>query len=366
MDKNLPILDEYDQKRDRYHRFVSEIEHQIVNILKIEDVVCNAVTFRLKARDSLSKKLEQKGDKYATLSDITDIAGVRIITYYIDDVSKVSKIIEREFVVDTANSIDKSKMLEPDRFGYCSVHYVVEMSQNRLRLPEYNEFVGMKCEIQIRSVLQHAWAEIEHDLGYKSEIAIPKNIRRNFSRLSGLLEIADDEFQQIRSFLLSYQNEAEERIEQKEFQNNELDAVLLSMIVKTNAHIIDLNTRLESLFSGTLQKKVSYASCESVIRQLLWLDICTVEQLYNFIEKNEKHVISVAQKMLASHIQPCYSLRLTIGLDYLCYTELLTNTPTFKRIRKYLDDNHMGSANNNTRGVLAHHLFDISKEIGDV
>lgn len=366
MDKNLSILEEYDQHRDRYDRFVSEIKHQIVNILQMEHIVCNAVTSRLKGRDSLSKKLEQKGDKYTTLSDITDIAGVRIITYYIDDVSKASKIIEREFVVDTANSIDKSEMLEPDRFGYCSVHYVVEMSQSRLNLPEYNDFVGMKCEIQIRSVLQHAWAEIEHDLGYKSEIAIPKNIRRNFSRLSGLLEIADDEFQQIRCFLQSYQSEAEERIERKEFGNDELDAVLLSMIVKTDARIIDLNAKLASLFAGTLQKNVSYGSCELIIHQLLWFDIRTVEQFYDFIEKNEKHVISIAQKMLAAKIKPCYSLRLTIGVDYLCYTELLTNTPSLKWIRKYLEDNHMGSANNNARGILAHHLFDISKEIGEV
>lgn len=83
--------------------------------------------------------------------------------------------------------------MEPDRFGYCSVHYVVEMSQKRLNLYEHQAYEGLKCEIQIRSVLQHAWAEIEHDLGYKSEIAIPKRIRRNFSRLAGLLEIADKE-----------------------------------------------------------------------------------------------------------------------------------------------------------------------------
>ena len=64
----------------------------------------------------------------------------------------------------------------------------------RMVLRENKAFEGLKCEIQIRSVLQHAWAEIEHDLGYKSELTIPKEVRRSFSRLAGLLELGDKEF----------------------------------------------------------------------------------------------------------------------------------------------------------------------------
>lgn len=88
------------------------------------------------------------------------------------------------------------------------MHYVVGMSLQRLSLCEYKMFRDLKCEIQIRSILQHAWAEIEHDIGYKNEIAIPKQMRRKFSRIAGLLEIADQEFVQIRSELEDYRKSA--------------------------------------------------------------------------------------------------------------------------------------------------------------
>jgi ppGpp synthetase/RelA/SpoT-type nucleotidyltranferase len=62
--------------------------------------------------------------------------------------------------------------------------------------------------------LQHAWAEIEHDLGYKTALGVPRNVRRQFSRLAGLLEIADTEFASIRDRLSSYERDLPGLIEQ--------------------------------------------------------------------------------------------------------------------------------------------------------
>lgn len=80
------------------------------------------------------------------------------------------------------------------------------MSLNKERgfLKEYSAFKDLKLEIQIRSILQHTWAEIEHDIGYKSELEVPKSIRRKFSRMAGLLELADQEFDAIRVELKNY------------------------------------------------------------------------------------------------------------------------------------------------------------------
>ena len=68
-----------------------------------------------------------------------------------------------------------------------------------MALPEYARYDGLKAEIQVRTILQHAWAEIEHDIQYKSVEVIPTPIRRRFMALAGLLEIADREFQTIQN-----------------------------------------------------------------------------------------------------------------------------------------------------------------------
>jgi len=76
------------------------------------------------------------------------------------------------------------------------------------------------AEIQVRTVLQHAWAEIEHDIQYKSTITIPTEIRRRFVALAGMLEIADREFQGIQDSDLEFREEA-----RKSVQRGDLDAV---------------------------------------------------------------------------------------------------------------------------------------------
>jgi putative GTP pyrophosphokinase len=82
----------------------------------------------------------------------------------------VAELIEREFVIDRDNTVDKRKQLDPDRFGYLSLHHIVQLGPTRSQLVEYSSFGGIKAEIQTRSILQHSWAEVEHDLGYKSSI----------------------------------------------------------------------------------------------------------------------------------------------------------------------------------------------------
>ena len=337
---NKPIvMDEYDRKHNLYRNFASEVEHQLRRILTEEGIPYNAITYRLKDRDSLSEKIDRKQDKYTCLGDLTDIAGVRVITYYSDDVDKVADIVEREFKIDRDNSIDKREALESDRFGYCSVHYVVEMSTERLKLREYQSFIGLKCEIQIRSVLQHAWAEIEHDLGYKSEITIPKNIRRNFSRLAGLLEIADKEFKEIRQFFVAYKAEANEKVEGKEFEDAEIDAILLETIIRTDETIKEINNQIASIFGKDCEDISTLNDYEDTIKRLHWFHVYTISQLRHFAEKNKRYAIEISKEYLSDHgKRPGYHIPKTIALFYLCYSELLTNNYSSDQVAQYITD----------------------------
>ena len=162
--------------------------------------------------ESLETKVSKADADYNNLVDVTDLCGLRVVTFFSEDVDIIADMIQSEFEIDSANFVDKGAQLDPDQFGYLSLHYVSELKSPRSELPEYARFSGLKFEIQIRSILQHAWAEIEHDWGYKSAVAIPKSVRRRFSRIAGLLELADSEFVGIREELNDYVEQIPERI----------------------------------------------------------------------------------------------------------------------------------------------------------
>ncbi|MEA2603796.1 MAG: pyrophosphokinae [Acidobacteriota bacterium] len=212
-DSHTTILVEYERLEHLYAAFATRAETLIREILIHEQIVVHSVTSRAKAVESLRRKLTKKGAAYSVLNDVTDLAGIRITTFFAEDVDKVATIIEREFTVDQVNTTDKRVSLDPDRFGYLSLHHVVSLHPSRQSLAEYRRFPAMKAEIQTRSILQHAWAEIEHDLGYKAKHEIPRHVRRRFSRIAGLLELADDEFAVIRRELVAYETAVPEEIE---------------------------------------------------------------------------------------------------------------------------------------------------------
>ena len=151
---------------------------------------------RVKNKTKLRKKYLDPEKEYKFLDDITDLAGLRIITYYEDDVDRVAQMVKKEFRIDWEKSIDK-RNTEPDRFGYSALNYVCRHLPQRIRDVEYKQFADVCCEIQITSILRHAWAEIEHEW-YDLKEAYPGNIKRRFYRTAALLELAESEFLEIR------------------------------------------------------------------------------------------------------------------------------------------------------------------------
>ena len=187
------ILDEYRRDLPLFQEAAGTITSEIRSTLANAGIIVAAVESRVKSYDSLAGKLELKGHKYGSLADITDIIGLRVITFYIDDVDKIASAIERLYEVDWENSVDKRKLLEIDTFGYLSLHYICYLKGTQYRF-----------EVQMRTVLQHAWANMNHDTGYKSGVEVPKEYLRNLNRLAGMLELADEQFSKIRMELTDY------------------------------------------------------------------------------------------------------------------------------------------------------------------
>lgn len=205
MDKHcMAILNEFKEKRVYFEQIESIVTDILDYHVAKEGIEYARITSRIKTADSLAGKLELKGYKYQALSDITDLLGARVSTLYSDEIDLVAALIERLFNIDWDNSVDKRTLLESDRFGYMSIHYICTIPKELYFDDNHQEINEIKFEIQIRTVLQDIWATINHDLGYKSAVEIPVEYKRTISRLAGLLELADDEFKRFRLELSEY------------------------------------------------------------------------------------------------------------------------------------------------------------------
>jgi len=200
------ILEEYNEFLPEAEQIKEEVLSKIRQALADNNLLVANVEGRVKTEKSLAGKLELKGNKYHFLSDITDIVGVRVITFYTDDVDKIAAIAENAFEVDWDNSVDKRKMHEIDSFGYNSLHYIC-------RLPGHEQ----RFELQMRTTLQHMWATMHHDTGYKSDVEIPREHIRTMNRLAGMLELADDEFSRMRTSINDYRRKVQALVSDGDF-----------------------------------------------------------------------------------------------------------------------------------------------------
>lgn len=333
------IMNEYTQKKGLYEHLSASVLRITEGLMKKEGIKYASAMFRIKEESSLSEKIRKKGDKYKTLSDITDIGGVRIITYYADDVDRVAALIEREFKVDKENSIDKRKTLEPKVFGYLSLHYVISLDDRRAALPEYENLGELKIEVQIRSILQHSWAEMEHDMGYKSNVEVPSEIVRDFSRLAGLLEIADKEFQEIRQKISKYKSEVSEKLQSDvRDEDIKLDAVSLEILLDTDKDFLSLNQEISDMTGIEIDYDI--ADSKDSLNRCQWLEIMTAKDAKGLLEQKRDLAVGLAKGILKKENNTIISK--TIGLFYLCYAKLVEEYPKCKWI-KYFEDNNLGT-----------------------
>lgn len=89
------ILEEYREQLPVFEQMKTEVLHVLREALDRSGLVVTAIEARIKTEESLRGKLALKGAKYATLSDITDILGARIITFYTDDVDRIAAMAEQ-------------------------------------------------------------------------------------------------------------------------------------------------------------------------------------------------------------------------------------------------------------------------------
>ncbi|WDR90612.1 GTP pyrophosphokinase [Burkholderia ambifaria] len=349
------IMAAYDESIGARTDFCLSIERLIRDFIGDEGIRFVDVASRVKTRASLEEKIARKGEgRYQRIDDITDICGVRVIAYFEGDVRRVCDILEREFKVDRQNSVDKSRPADPDRFGYRSVHYVVSHAVGRKRLRENRRFASFKVEIQVRSILQHAWAEIEHDLGYKSADEVPALVKRKFSRLAGLLELADEEFMTIRKELDDYEKNLVMKLGES-VDDIALDSDSYVAFVNMNEVAVRIDKMIAE-FIGAGITPVTTRTVGERVSQMSFLGFKSIRELKNSLVEHEELIREVAGRWLnrdgprkAESEMP--RMKAGISTFYLAYTILLQRGSP-NDIKAYVD-RFLGKASSTAEKLLA-------------
>ncbi len=348
---NLPVFKKVSfEIKDLLEKMISgcgKVHTNLENQLKAKDLTgagihVASIESRVKAEESLAGKLERKGNKYKSLADITDIIGLRVITFYIDDVDKVASAIEKLFEIDWENSVDKRKLHQIDSFGYLSLHYICKLQDFPYRF-----------EIQLRTVLQHAWANMDHDTGYKSGVEIPMQYRRAMNRLAGMLELIDDEFSKMRSELTDYRRSVHNLVASGKLDEVPLDGDTFRSYLELKP-FDNLNRRIASMNQAEIQS-VSLMNYLAIFKGL---GCKTLGDIDKIIKKYFEAAYQIA----------CYQLGLTdldvisasLGPQNLCIAYVLKNDGGKAGVR-YLYELINGTSNGSE--IWAEMIMDQARDL---
>ncbi|MBO4214772.1 MAG: hypothetical protein J5888_00375, partial [Bacteroidaceae bacterium] len=299
------LLQQFRELRPTLEELAQEAYDLLQQALHEQGIYVTGVEHRVKTEKSLAGKLELKGAKYKSIDDITDLVGLRVITFYTDEVDKVATIAKRIFDIDWKESVDKRKLHELDAFGYNSLHYICRLKTG-----------GPRFELQMRTALQHVWSTIEHDTGYKGDVKIPREYKRQFSRLAGMMELIDDEFSRLRVVLTDYRRQTLALV-----KNGKLDDVPLS--AETFRGYLELHPfdRLNKRIAAVNQAEVFPVSMISYLPVLESFGLETLGDVQHFIEENSDDAYQLALSQLA--ITDLDILSSNTALQYLCLVYVL-------------------------------------------
>ena len=188
----------FKDERLNYVKYADTLEDVLEKACRL-DAPMALVSSRAKTVESFAEKILRKYDKYKNpVKQITDLCGARVVTHTQAEADRLCEFVEKHFEIDEGNSLDTRSRLRTTEFGYRAVHYVVQMFRPSILGIETPVEIGpRKAEIQVCTMLQHAWAAVSHDRLYKSDIKVPETLERQLGAVAALFENADDAFSRL-------------------------------------------------------------------------------------------------------------------------------------------------------------------------
>lgn len=291
------IIDQYHDNQELYRSLKSDINDILGRIIETNHFRISNMNIRIKDEEALKKKIIYK-DKYCDINEITDVVAARIITLFENDVDRIYECIKDDF--DIVEYKDKRKKNYDDRidFGYNSLHLLLKFNENRCQLIEYADYKDIVFELQIRTTIQHSWAEIEHGLGYKSQYEIPKDIRRRLTRLSATLELLDEEFVYIAKAIDEY-NKGLVHIEK--VLKTDINYNSLIQYINTSPVINALLEKLHNELKFSFERDAVLISQARLIQRFHYMGYTYIHELDHFVQKHLKEIEMLAKQRLAIH-----------------------------------------------------------------
>lgn len=324
------ILDEYHENMPSFEKMMEIVKSQLEKCISDNNLYVNAIEARIKTEKSLAGKLELKGQKYKSLRDITDILGARIITFYSDEVDKISAIVNNIFKVDWNESIDKRKVLDLDQFGYMSLHYICSIPQSIYHDPEHPEINEFRFEIQMRTALQHVWATMYHDTGYKSGIEVPKEHLRNLNRIAGMLELADEQFSRIRMEITDYRRNVQSLVASGNFDEVPLNGDTFRSYLELKPF-----KKLMEKIASINQAEIYNDNLMKYLNPLLLLKFKTLGDIERLINENSESAYQLSLHNLSN--TDIDILALSISLQNLCVVHIVKHEGGELGIKMFYD-----------------------------
>ena len=336
------LLRQFRQLQPTLENLAKESYDIMLNALNEQGIYVTGIEHRVKTEKSLIGKLELKGAKYKSIDDITDLVGLRVITFYTDEVDKVAAIAKHVFDIDWKESVDKRKLHQLDSFGYNSLHYICRLKTG-----------GPRFELQMRTALQHVWSTIEHDTGYKGVVKIPPEYKRQFSRLAGMMELIDDEFSRLRTVLTDYRRQTLALV-----KNGKLDDVPLS--AETFRSYLELQPfdRLNRRIAAVNQAEIFTVSMMSYLPVLESFGLETLGDVQRIIDENSDDAYQLALSQLA--ITDLDILSSNTALQYLCLVYVLKHDGGRDGLKSLYD---IINGESDTNGMLADLMMEQAKTL---
>jgi putative GTP pyrophosphokinase len=174
-----------------YKRLEDEGTFVLTAELDQSNIKRHSITSRIKTLPSLLDKADRQ-QMHEPLSEMNDIVGLRVVCLFLSDIERVGQSVRDCF--DVTEEDNKIEGQPASSFGYMSVHFVAQMKKD-YKGPRYDSISGLRFEIPVRTIAMDAWAAASHYLDYKTDVDIPKELRRDFYALSGLFYVADRHFE---------------------------------------------------------------------------------------------------------------------------------------------------------------------------